>query len=205
MSERKVDEALMDRIIAAVDEAGVSRAAVEGEWPECHKPRCQGHHGSPDVAMSYMKHQIIEAVKLELRYEATTRPDVSRTGDTPEQTAAFTLGVLLHQYRPDVTGTYAKAAQLIVDAYPGIIPALSGVVAEEPEWEYGFQLRESDSGDVYDQEVGFDTEQDATDEGNKRIHDEDDDEYPPLALRLIRRAKSGPWVPVKQEGAEADG
>lgn len=77
--------------------------------------------------------------------------------------------------------------------------------AEEPEWEYGFQLRESDSGDVYDQEVGFDTEQDATDEGNKRIHDEDDDEYPPLALRLIRRAKSGPWVPVKQEGAEADG
>lgn len=135
MSERKVDEALMDRIIAAVDEAGVSRAAVEGEWPECHKPRCQGHHGSPDVAMSYMKHQIIEAVKLELRYEATTRPDVSRTGDTPEQTAAFTLGVLLHQYRPDVTGTYAKAAQLIVDAYPGIIPALSGVVAEEPEWE----------------------------------------------------------------------
>lgn len=76
------------------------------------------------------------------------------------------------------------------------------VVAEEPEWEYGFQLRESDSGDVYDQEVGFDTEQDATDEGNKRIHDEDDDEYPPLALRLIRRAKSGPWVPVKQEGAD---
>lgn len=73
----------------------------------------------------------------------------------------------------------------------------AGVVAEEPEWEYGFQLRESDSGDVYDQEVGFDTEQDATDEGNKRIHDEDDDEYPPLALRLIRRAKSGPWVPLE--------
>lgn len=131
--ERKVDEALMDRIIAAVDEAGVSRAAVEGEWPECHKPRCQGHHGSPDVAMSYMKHQIIEAVKLELRYEATTRPDVSRTGDTPEQTAAFTLGVLLHQYRPDVTGTYAKTAQLIVDAYPGIVPALAGVVGQEGE------------------------------------------------------------------------
>jgi|GEM_PF-2370472 len=78
----------------------------------------------------------------------------------------------------------------------------AGVVAEEPEWEYGFQLRESDSGDVYDQETGFDTAQDATDAGTKRIHDEDDDEYPPLALRLIRRAKAGPWVPVKQEGAD---
>lgn len=86
----------------------------------------------------------------------------------------------------------------------GLADGRAEAVAEEPEWEYGFQLRESDSGDVYDQEVGFDTEQDATDEGNKRIHDEDDDEYPPLALRLIRRAKSGPWVPVKQEGAETD-
>lgn len=184
MSERKVDEALMDRIIAAVDEAGVSRAAVEGEWPECHKPRCQGHHGSPDVAMSYMKHQIIEAVKLELRYEATTRPDVSRTGDTPEQTAAFTLGVLLHQYRPDVTGTYAKAAQLIVDAYPGIIPALSGVVAEEPEWEYGL-------------EMPLHTGTTIVAAGDELTAKSQAWLYP-----MYRRREAGPWVPVKQEGAE---
>lgn len=125
---REVDEALIDRIIAAVDGAGVSREAVEFEWPECHKPKCQHRHGSPDIAMGYMKHQIIEAVNLELRYEATTRPDVSVGGDTPEQTAALALGVLLHRYRPEVAGTYAKTAQLIVDAYPEIIPALAGGV-----------------------------------------------------------------------------
>lgn len=189
MSERKVDEALMDRIIAAVDEAGVSRAAVEGEWPECHKPRCQGHHGSPDVAMSYMKHQIIEAVKLELRYEATTRPDVSRTGDTPEQTAAFTLGVLLHQYRPDVTGTYAKAAQLIVDAYPGIIPALSGVVSEEPEWEYGIKCPPMDVAWLGTRESVEATLARWADSGA------------PLSegQGVFRRIKQGPWVPVCQE------
>lgn len=130
---REVDEALIDRIIAAVDGAGVSREAVEFEWPECHKPKCQHRHGSPDVAMGHMKHQIIEAVKLELQYETTTRPDVSVDGDTPEQAAAFTLGVLLGRYRVAKTGTYARAARLIVDAYPGIVPVLAGVVGQEGE------------------------------------------------------------------------
>ncbi|MEW1990740.1 hypothetical protein [Microbacterium sp. NPDC078849] len=123
---REVNDALIDRIVAAVAGAGVSRAIVEHDWPECHKAKCQARHGDPDTAMWHMKHQIIEAVKLELRYEATTRPDVAVDGDTPEEAAALTLGVLLHRYRPEVSGTYAKAAQLIVDAYPEIVPALAG-------------------------------------------------------------------------------
>ena len=130
MSERTVDDALIDRIVAAVAEAGVSRAVVMHDWPECHKAKCQARHGDPDLAMGHMKHQIVEAVKLELRYEATTRPDARVDGDTPAEAAAFTLGVLLHRYRPHVTGTYAKAARLIVDAYPQIIPALSGVTEQ---------------------------------------------------------------------------
>lgn len=93
------------------------------------------------------------------------------------------------------TGMDGEAFDRLIDAR-----VRAGVVTEEPEWEYGFQLRESDSGEVYDEETGFDTEHDATDAGNKRIHEEDDDEYSPLALRLIRRRKAGPWVPVKQEG-----
>lgn len=123
---REVEDLLIDRIVAAVADAGISRAVVEHDWPECHKAKCQARHGDPDSAMGHMKHQIIDAVKLELRYEATTRPDVSMDGDSPEATAALTLGVLLHRYRPEVSGTYAKAAQLIVDAYPEIIPALAG-------------------------------------------------------------------------------
>lgn len=126
MSGRDVEDALMARITAAVASAGVSREAVEFEWPECHKARCSGRHGDPDTAMGHMKHQIIEAVKLELEYEATTRPEVSMPENTPAENAAFTLGVLLHQYRPHVTGTYAKTARLIIDAYPEIVPALSG-------------------------------------------------------------------------------
>lgn len=130
---REVDEALIDRIIAAVADAGVSRAIVEHDWPECHKRNCQARHGDVDTAMGHMKHQIIEAVKLELQYETTTRPDVSVDGDTPEQAAALTLGVLLGRYRIAKTGTYARAARLIVDAYPAIVPALAGVVRQEGE------------------------------------------------------------------------
>lgn len=127
MSERKVDDALIRRIVAAVDAAGVSREAVEFEWPECHKPKCQHRHGDPDAAMGHMKHQIIEAVKDELGYEKTTRPDLFNPEDSPEETAAFNLAVLLHRYRVAKTGTFAKAARLIVDAYPEIVPALSDV------------------------------------------------------------------------------
>lgn len=131
MSEaREVDDALIRRIVAAAADAGVSRAGVELEWPECHKPKCQHRHGSPDIAMGYMKHQIIQAIESELRFEATTRPDLSHPGDTPEEAAAFTLGVLMSRYRVAKTGTYAKAARLIVEAYPELVPALSASAAE---------------------------------------------------------------------------
>lgn len=130
---RAIDEALVDRIIAAIADAGVSRAIVEHDWPECHKRNCQARHGDVDTAMGHMKHQIIDAVKGELGYETTTRPDVRVDGDTPEQAAVLTLGVLLHQYRPEIAGTYAKAAELIVNAYPGIIPALSDAPSTVPD------------------------------------------------------------------------
>lgn len=126
MTERKIEDALMRRIIAAAASAGVSRAEVELEWPECHKARCQHRHGSPEIAMGYMAHQIIAAIEAELRHESTTRPDVAEPGDSPEEAAALALAVLMGRYRVSKAGTYMKAARLIVEAYPGMVPALTG-------------------------------------------------------------------------------
>lgn len=121
---RIIDEALIRRIEAAISAAAVSRSAVEFDWPECHRKGCQGRHGSVDSAFGTMKIQIMRAVRSELMHEVTTRPDIAEDGDTPEQTAVYTLAHLMHVYRVSETSTYVKAAQLIVDAYPGLIPAL---------------------------------------------------------------------------------
>lgn len=123
-ASRTVDEALIRRVEAAIDAAAVRRSAVEFDWPECHAKRCSGRHGNVDEAFGTMKHSIIEAVRSELLHEVTTRPDIAEDGDTPEQTAVYTLAFLMDRYNVAKTSTYVKAAQLIVDAYPELVAVL---------------------------------------------------------------------------------
>jgi len=123
---RQVDESLIRRIEAAVSHASVSRSAVDFDWPECHKRGCQGRHGSVDSAFGTMKIQVMRAVRSELQFEMTTRPDVADPEDTPEQVAVYALATLLHRYNVHDAGTYIKAAQLMVDAYPELVIALKG-------------------------------------------------------------------------------
>lgn len=122
---RVVDEALIRRIEATIGAATVSRSAVEFEWPECHRKGCQGRHGNADQAFGIMKRKIMDEVRSELMCEVTTRPDIGEDGDAPEQVAVYTLAVLMDRYHVNKTSTYVNAAQLIVDAYPAIIPALA--------------------------------------------------------------------------------
>lgn len=121
---RTVDDALIRRIEGAVSDAKVSRSAVEFDWPECHAKRCNGRHGDVDAAFGTMKIQIMRAIRSELQHELTTRPDIAEPGDTQEQNAIYTLAVLMDRYNVANAGTYVKAAQLIVDAYPELIPVL---------------------------------------------------------------------------------
>ena len=122
---REVDEALIRRIEAAVAAAAVRRSAVEFDWPECHKPKCPHRHGNVDQAFGTMKHRVMDEVRSELMHEVTTRPDIALDGDTPELTAVYTLATLMDRYNVSKTSTYVKAAQLIIDAYPELIPALA--------------------------------------------------------------------------------
>lgn len=71
-----------------------------------------------------MKYSIMQAVRSELEHEVTTRPDIYQDGDTEDQTAIYVLATLLRRYNVRDTSTFVKAAQLIVDAYPALIPAL---------------------------------------------------------------------------------
>ena len=119
-----IDEALIWRIEAAIAAATVRRAVVEFDWPECHRKGCAGRHGSVDSAFAAMKSQVMQAVRSELMHEMTTRPDIAEPGDTEEQNAVYTLATLLRTYNVHNASTFVKAAQLIVDAYPALIPAL---------------------------------------------------------------------------------
>lgn len=117
-------DTLILRLKEAVFEAGVSRGAVETTWAECHKPRCGCQHGRPEDAFLMMKQQIAESIEKELRWRALTKPNVTEPEDTPQQNAVWTLAALLGRYNVHDAGTFVKAARLIVDAYPAIIPAL---------------------------------------------------------------------------------
>lgn len=121
--------ALMGRLWAAADRAGVSREAVSFEWPECHKPRCQATHGSPDTAMVYMKLAIMAEIQRELRFRSTTRPDAAPEEFSPEEAAAFHLAILLRTHNVRDEGTYIRAAERIVEAFPELVPALAGVTS----------------------------------------------------------------------------
>ncbi|WP_394253659.1 hypothetical protein [Arthrobacter pityocampae] len=122
--DRGVDDALIRRIEAAISDAGVARSAVQSEWPECHRKGCQNRHPSVDSAFTTMKIQVMQAVRSELKYETTTRPDIAETGDSREQTAVYTLATLLNRYNVHDAGTFVNAAQLIIDAYPALADVL---------------------------------------------------------------------------------
>lgn len=122
---REIDAALIRRVEVAIANAAVRRSVVDFDWPECHKAKCSGRHGDVDSAFGTMKHAIMDAVRSELMHEVTTRPDVALDGDTPEQVAVYTLATLLSRYNVRETSTFVKAAQLIVDAYPSLVPALA--------------------------------------------------------------------------------
>jgi len=124
--EAVVPREYVDRAVAAVYAAGVAREAIEFEWPECHKDKCQARHGSPDAAFGHMKAALSRALRAELESRATTRPDVAEEDDSSQEVAIYTLAALLHRYRPELTSTYVQAARLIVDAYPGMVSALAG-------------------------------------------------------------------------------
>lgn len=124
---REVTGPLVRRIGAAVADAAVSRAAVDFDWPECHRKKCPHLHGNIDSAFTSMKLQIIESVRSELLAEATTRPDMDCYGDTREQVAVYTMAHLLNTYNVHHAGTFVKAAQLMVDAYPALVDALQDV------------------------------------------------------------------------------
>lgn len=85
----------------------------------------------------------------------------------------------------------------------------AGVVAEEPEWEYGYELIESDTRDVLTRGWPFDTAEQAQEHADDRAAEEFDPEYPALIPQVVRRRKAGAWlaasewVPVKQEGVDA--
>lgn len=121
---REISEPLIRRIKASIYAATASREAVEFDWPECHRKNCPHGHGNVDSAFGTMKRQIAESVESELRFEMTTRPDVSEEDDTPEMKAVYALAVLMNTYNVHHAGTFVKAAQLIIDAYPKLITAL---------------------------------------------------------------------------------
>lgn len=122
-TEREISGPLGRRIEAAIDNAAARRSLIEFDWPECHRKGCQYRHGDVDSAFSEMKAQIIKSVRDELLYEFTTRPDID--GETPERNAIYTLAILMNRYNVHHAGTFVKAAQLMVDAYPQLIQALS--------------------------------------------------------------------------------
>ena len=121
ITARQIDEAIIQRVEATIERAAAVRSLIEHNWPECHIRNCKRQHADADIAFHEMKTAILSAVRAELAYELTTRPDVANDNETPRETAQRTLAALLHTYRADKTSTYMRAANLMIDAYPELI------------------------------------------------------------------------------------
>lgn len=91
------------------------------------------------------------------------------------------------QYASQEAPTYDQEVDALLDISRILSTAAvrASVVAEEPEWEYGIAL----FGEMDDVQP-WPTEERAL----RELQDAED--------ILIRRRKAGPWVPVKQEGAD---
>jgi hypothetical protein len=81
----------------------------------------------------------------------------------------------------------------------------AGVVAEEPEWEYGTESRFEESSEVYEA-IEWGSREQAEEVAHDRNEEEGhEDGYVRLVYSVVKRipeVPAGPWVPVKQEGAE---
>lgn len=75
----------------------------------------------------------------------------------------------------------------------------AGVVAEEPEWEWGYRLV-GDDGNVYKTGFAYDDPAEPSERAKMRAAEEnevrEETGEPRLAPELIRRLKAGPWEPV---------
>lgn len=65
------------------------------------------------------------------------------------------------------------------------------------EWEYGYELIESDTRIVLTQGFPYDTPEGAMARGVVRAEEESDIEETPIHAHAIRRRKAGPWEPVE--------
>lgn len=125
MIDREVSPELIRRIEAAAFAAKANRFEVDiAGWPECHKRGCKERHPDPREAMGLLRHAIISAIGEELRYEMTTRSP-RYDEDSPRTAAWFALATLLNRYNVRHAGTFRRAAELIIDAYPGMVPVLA--------------------------------------------------------------------------------
>lgn len=129
-ADREVSAPTVRRVVAAIENAAARRSLIEFDWPECHRKGCQHRHGDVDSAFHNMKSAILQSVQEELLYEVTTRPDISEEGDSAETEAVYALAALMNRYNVHHAGTFVKAAQLMVDAYPRLVDALSNPEAE---------------------------------------------------------------------------
>lgn len=66
----------------------------------------------------------------------------------------------------------------------------------EPEWEYGYELIESDTRDVLTRGFPFSTRAEAHEHGHKSADEEHDPEYPRLDVLVVKRTKNSPWIAV---------
>lgn len=78
-----------------------------------------------------------------------------------------------------------------------VLAALDG--APEPEWEYGYELIEPDDRNVFERGGSHASAASAFREAKKRIEQEVAEGVPRLQYALIRRRKTGPWLPVEGE------
>ena len=74
--------------------------------------------------------------------------------------------------------------------------ALEGTLTE-PEWEYGYELLEPDTRDVFERDGDFISPAFAYRAAKKRIGEEDSADVPRLQYLIVRRRKAGPWLLVE--------
>ena len=98
---------------------------------------------------------------------------------------------------PNVAATLDDAATTLE-----ALAAIGSVVAEEPEWEYGFTSKWGT--------IAARSEPDAERRAQDQIlsieqgRESGDLEYHGRVMKRSPESKPGPWVPVKREGAETD-
>jgi len=91
--------------------------------------------------------------------------------------------------------TRRQIDRLASDYYEAIIRA-ERAEQGETEWEYGYELIEPDTRDVFERDGHYISTAFAYRAAKMRIHEERHPGVPGLQYSLIQRAKAGPWLPV---------